>query len=177
MSKTAKYDYVFRFGGTGFLRVASTGGTPSGEILDMLSSVCAVPVTVQVEEPSRFTPDHADKSEARATEAERLLTEIFNIAERDTDANIVTAVSNLHDIEKLIRAFLDGAEPVDDWLPADPPPKDGVRVLAWVPPYGPSTAHLENGRWHCHSVLNKDAVPTHWKHARAPDAVTKEGGE
>lgn len=35
------------------------------------------------------------------------------------------------------------------------------RVMVNVPPYGLSMAHYDNG-WNCHSVLNKEAQPTHW---------------
>jgi len=52
----AKYDVVFTFGGGGFLRVASTGGTPPEELLDMLNSISRVPVTMTIETPSRFSP-------------------------------------------------------------------------------------------------------------------------
>lgn len=44
---------------------------------------------------------------------------------------------------------------------------DGSRVLLWVPPYGPSTGHYDE-RWHCHSVLNRDAVPTHYAAINSP---------
>ncbi len=50
------------------------------------------------------------------------------------------------------------------WQPIDTAPKDRTRVLLFVPPYGVSTGHYsqEFGKWSCHSLLNKDAVPTHW---------------
>ncbi len=66
-----------------------------------------------------------------------------------------------------------------DWQPIDTGPtgrtlSNGAcseRVLLWVPPYGPSTGHYDDDKWHCHSVLNKDAVPTHWKRIDPPKEV------
>lgn len=54
---------------------------------------------------------------------------------------------------------------------------EGVRVLLWVPPYGHTTGHLgRDGRWNLHSVLNKDAKPTHWQHVFGPDTSQSLGG-
>ena len=62
---------------------------------------------------------------------------------------------------------------MSEWDPnMDEAPKDGSRILAYVPPYGAMTAHwsetlspmTDDSRWHCHACLNKEAQPTHWKH-------------
>lgn len=58
---------------------------------------------------------------------------------------------------------------MSEWQPIETAPKDGTRILAWVPPYGPSTAHYNDGQWRCHSVLNKDAVPTLWQPIMPPE--------
>lgn len=56
----------------------------------------------------------------------------------------------------------------DEWLDIkDGGWKPGVRVLLWVPPYGPSTGSFHEV-WHCHSVLDGDAQPTHWQPLPAP---------
>ena len=53
---------------------------------------------------------------------------------------------------------------------------EGVRVLLWVPPYGPSTGHISrDGKWVIHSVLNSEAKPTHWQHVHAPARATLRG--
>jgi|TARA_R110000787_G_scaffold3653_2_gene14179 hypothetical protein len=46
-------------------------------------------------------------------------------------------------------------------------PMQGERILLLVPPYGATTGHYYKD-WHCHSVLNKEAVPTHWMPLPAP---------
>lgn len=60
------------------------------------------------------------------------------------------------------------------WKPISEAPRDGTRVLLFVPPYGHSTGHWTErqalgegyfpteGRWSCHSVLNKEAEPKYW---------------
>lgn len=56
------------------------------------------------------------------------------------------------------------------WMNIDTAPKDGTRVLVYVPPHGPSTAHNtfhlfgrdDRDYWHCHAMLNNEAQPTHW---------------
>lgn len=56
------------------------------------------------------------------------------------------------------------------WQPIETAPKDGTRVLLFVPPYGASTGHYRAqhnwgetaSNWYAHSVLNKEAEPTHW---------------
>ena len=39
-----------------------------------------------------------------------------------------------------------------------------VRLLLFVPPYGVTTGNYnsDDERWSCHSVLNREAQPTHW---------------
>ena len=60
----------------------------------------------------------------------------------------------------------------------DAAPKDGQRLLLWVPPYGPITGHFdlgptcEYGVWRCHSILNKEAQPTHWMFLPPPPKDT-----
>lgn len=46
----------------------------------------------------------------------------------------------------------------------------GRRVLFWVPPYGPTTGHVDYDGRHLHSVLNKEAEPTFWAHIPSPEA-------
>lgn len=51
------------------------------------------------------------------------------------------------------------------WQDISTAPCDGTRILALVPPYGATTAHFDihnSHRFICHSVLNRDAQPTHW---------------
>ena len=54
------------------------------------------------------------------------------------------------------------------WRDISTAPRNHTRVLLYVPPYGVSCGHFdcvwENGveRWIMHSVLNKEAQPTHW---------------
>lgn len=50
---------------------------------------------------------------------------------------------------------------MSDWQPIETAPTNHKRVLLFVPPYGATTGHFDE-RWHCHSVLNKEAQPTHW---------------
>lgn len=38
----------------------------------------------------------------------------------------------------------------------------GVRFLLFVPPYGATTGHFDQS-WNLHSILNKEAQPTHWQ--------------
>lgn len=45
---------------------------------------------------------------------------------------------------------------------------DGIRLLLWVPPYGPTTGHYDHGGWHLHSILNKEAEPTHFATIEPP---------
>ena len=61
-------------------------------------------------------------------------------------------------------------EQTTGWRDISTAPKDGTRILVFVPPYGPFTAHNrfhdfgENqDRWHVAGLLNKDAAPTHWQ--------------
>lgn len=49
-----------------------------------------------------------------------------------------------------------------EWQPIETAPLNEQRVLLFVPPYGATTGHFSGPRWHCHSVLNRDAQPTHW---------------
>lgn len=56
------------------------------------------------------------------------------------------------------------------WQPIETAPKDGTRVILYVPPYGAMTGHntfsnfggRQSDYWSCHSSLNRDAQPTHW---------------
>lgn len=59
------------------------------------------------------------------------------------------------------RALIESAP---QWQPIETAPRDGTRILAFVPPYGAMTAHTDffNGEWRCHSCLNREAQPTHW---------------
>ena len=43
----------------------------------------------------------------------------------------------------------------------DAAPKDGTRLLLFVPGYGAMTGHFDE-RWHLHSCINREALPTHW---------------
>jgi hypothetical protein len=66
---------------------------------------------------------------------------------------------------KYIRADL-----VPRWQTIDSAPKDGTRVMLYVPPYGAMCGHnqftinpyMNNDVWHLSSCLNKEAQPTHW---------------
>lgn len=68
---------------------------------------------------------------------------------------------------------------MSDWQPIKDAPEGRTlhngtmseRVLLWVPPYGASTGHHDNGKWHCHSILNKEAVPTLWKRIDPPEGI------
>ena len=68
-----------------------------------------------------------------------------------------------------------------EWRTMESAPKDGTRVLLFVPPYGPSTGHYAPARtnwgpkaslWVAHSVLNKVAAPTHWMPLPQPPKET-----
>jgi len=50
------------------------------------------------------------------------------------------------------------------------------RMLVLVPPYGASCAHYDNG-WNCHSILNKEAEPTHWMPLPEPPQENSQEGE
>lgn len=72
------------------------------------------------------------------------------------------------------------------WRSIDSAPRDGSRVLLFVPPYGPSTGHYEPSRsnwgpnaslWVAHSVLNKEAGPTHWMPLPEPPTSKPDTGE
>ena len=67
---------------------------------------------------------------------------------------------------------------MSDWQPIETAPKDGGRILLYVPPYGPSCGHYrESGwgrgtsNWYAASVLNKEAEPTHWMPLPAPPTL------
>ena len=87
-------------------------------------------------------------------------------AKAAAQAHYVAAVLSMLDMSKL-----------GGWQPIETAPKDGARVLLWVPPYGPSTGHFDvhasAPMWRCHSVLNREAQPTHWM--PLPPAPTQEG--
>lgn len=76
-----------------------------------------------------------------------------------------------------LRESIRELEASTQWRPIDTAPRDGTRVLLWVPPYGPSTGHYEPARvnwgpnaslWIAASVLNKEAHPTHWMPLPSP---------
>ncbi|PCI04589.1 MAG: hypothetical protein COB78_09865 [Hyphomicrobiales bacterium] len=50
------------------------------------------------------------------------------------------------------------------------------RMLFLVPPYGATTGHLcsYTDKWELHSVLNKEAVPTHFSHILSPPSQSGE---
>lgn len=50
---------------------------------------------------------------------------------------------------------------IGSWESISIAPRDGTRLLLYVPQYGATTGHYDNG-WHLHSVLNEDSVPTHF---------------
>lgn len=73
--------------------------------------------------------------------------------------------------DEISRLRIRELEALTQWQPIETAPKDGTRVLLFVPPYGPSTGHYEPARvnwgpnaslWVSHSILNKEAAPTHW---------------
>ena len=82
----------------------------------------------------------------------------------------------------IIAALKDAGYVIEpDWRPIEEAPKDGTRVLLFVPPYGPSTGHYEPARanwgpnaslWICHSVLNKEASPTRFRPLPTPPETT-----
>lgn len=63
-----------------------------------------------------------------------------------------------------------------DWKPIHLAPRDGRRLLLYVPPYGAMSGHYSSkydgdGKWSCHSCLNKDAQPTFFEYLPgSPDA-------
>jgi hypothetical protein len=69
-----------------------------------------------------------------------------------------------------------------EWQPIETAPRDGRRVLLFVPPYGPSTGHYRDDHnwgesassWFAHSVLNKEAEPTHWQPLPSPPETDHE---
>ena len=65
---------------------------------------------------------------------------------------------------------------LNPWQPIETAPRDGSRLLLFVPPYGPSTGHFcaTSQRWYCHSVLNKDADSTHWMPLPEPPMEKKD---
>ncbi len=50
---------------------------------------------------------------------------------------------------------------MSEWLPIESAPKDGKRVILFVPPYGAGSGHWDE-TWHAHFTLNRHAQPTHW---------------
>ena len=63
-----------------------------------------------------------------------------------------------------------------EWQPEATAPRDGRRLLLYVPPYGAMTGHFDHtnwagGRWICHATLNKEAKPTHWMSLPAPPSA------
>lgn len=74
------------------------------------------------------------------------------------DGNLIAAAPTL------LRELIERQE-ADGWQPIETAPKDGTRILAFVPRYGATTAHFDARNTHrfiCHSVLNREAQPTHW---------------
>ena len=70
------------------------------------------------------------------------------------------------------------------WQPIETAPKDGTRILLFVPPYGASTGHYSPARsnwgekaslWIAHAVLNKEAAPTHWMPLPEPPLTAAQG--
>lgn len=64
-----------------------------------------------------------------------------------------------------------------EWQPIETAPRDGTRVLLYVPPYGAMCGHNSfnlfgsmDHRWHCHSCLDRGAKPTHWMPLPPPPA-------
>lgn len=55
-----------------------------------------------------------------------------------------------------------------EWQDISTGPKNNMRVLLLVPPYGPTTGNFNEGVWHYHSVLNAEAQPSHWMPLPAP---------
>ncbi|MEM9999970.1 MAG: Lar family restriction alleviation protein [Pseudomonadota bacterium] len=95
-------------------------------------------------------------------------------------ANVYNA-ENARKIATLLSTRADGWQPIE----STNPPKDGTRVLVYVPPYGAMTAHndfwLFGGSkkdvWHCHACLNKEAQPTHWRPLDAPPTPIQESDD
>lgn len=115
--------------------------------------------------------------------------EISQLAENAAHQMMGTTGSPFEKCEGAIEVFLSNLAmaglaigPQSQWQPIETAPKDGTRVLLFVPPYGPSTGHYEPARvnwgpnaslWVSHSVLNKEAAPTHWMPLPTPPT----GGE
>ena len=64
-----------------------------------------------------------------------------------------------------------------EWQPIETAPTGRLkniptteRILLFVPPYGISCGHWDNG-WCCHSILNKEAQPTHWMRINEPPSA------
>ena len=48
------------------------------------------------------------------------------------------------------------------WRDMESAPRDGSRVLLFIPPYGATTGHWEETRWLGHSVIDRGASPSAW---------------
>lgn len=66
-----------------------------------------------------------------------------------------------------------------EWMPIETAPKDGTRLLVFVPPYGSFTAHNtfillggpKEDRWRVSGLINREAEPTHWMPLPPPPEV------
>lgn len=63
-----------------------------------------------------------------------------------------------------------------NWQPIETAPRDGSRILLYVPCYGAMSGNwsetlspmTDDSRWHCHATINREAQPTKWMPLPAP---------
>lgn len=60
-----------------------------------------------------------------------------------------------------------------EWKSMSLAPTNNVRVLLYIPPFGPSTGNYADGSWLYSSVLDATAQPTDWMPLPKPPEVVK----
>ena len=86
------------------------------------------------------------------------------------DAEYTVTVGTIRKINDVFQG-LDGRR-FYEWKPIEDGPKDGQRVLLFVPPYGAGSGNYAVSLecWNAHFCLNPEAQPTHWMPLPAPPA-------